>query len=76
LIYSGPTREDISAFSGRSALEPIRVYLELRSANTPEARAKLALEELKRVGRFERSVLIVEHRPTGWVDPAAMDSVE
>lgn len=76
-ISSGPTREDISAFSGRRALKPIRVYVGLRSANTPEARAKLALEELKRVGGFERPVLIViTPTGTGWVDPAALDSVE
>jgi len=76
-ISSGPTREDISAFSGRAALAPIRVYVGLRSADRPEARAKLALEELKRVGGFERSVLIVvTPTGTGWVDPAAIDSVE
>jgi uncharacterized membrane protein len=76
-ISSGPTREDISAFSGRGALEPVRVYVGLRSADTLEVRAKLALEELKRVGGFERSVLIVvTPTGTGWVDPAAIDSVE
>ena len=76
-ISSGPTREDISTFSGREALEPVRVYVGLRSADTPEMRAKLALEELKRVGGFERSVLIVvTPTGTGWVDPAAIDSVE
>jgi uncharacterized membrane protein len=76
-ISSGPTREDIGAFSGRQALEPIRVYVGLRSADMPELRAKLALEELKRVGGFERSVLIVvTPTGTGWVDPAALDSVE
>jgi uncharacterized membrane protein len=76
-ISSGPTREEINAFLGRRALEPIRVYVGLRSATTPKARAKLALEELKRVGGFERSVLIlVMPTGTGWVDPAAMDGVE
>jgi uncharacterized membrane protein len=76
-ITSGPTREDISAFTRRAALQPVRVYVGLRSADTPEARAKLALEELKRVGGFERSVLIVvTPTGTGWVDPAAIDSVE
>jgi uncharacterized membrane protein len=76
-ITAGPTREDISAFSGRPALSPIRVYAGLPSAKTQEARARLALEELKRVGGFERSVLIVV-TPTGsgWVDPAALDTVE
>jgi len=46
-ISSGPRREDISAFSGREGLEPVRVYVGLRSAATPEARAKLALEEFE-----------------------------
>jgi uncharacterized membrane protein len=76
-ISSGPTREDINAFTGRNAVEPIRVYVGLRSADSPEMRAKLALEELKRVGGFERHVLIVvTPTGTGWVDPAAIDSVE
>jgi uncharacterized membrane protein len=76
-ISSGPTSGDLRAFSGKDALEPIRVYVGLRSAETPQARAKLALEELKRVGGFERSVLIVvTPTGTGWVDPGAMDSVE
>jgi uncharacterized membrane protein len=76
-VSSGPTREEISTFLGRNSLEPIRVYVGLRSAATPEARAKLALEEMKRVGGFERSVLIViTPTGTGWVDPAALDSVE
>lgn len=76
-ISAGPTHDDISAFSGRNALEPIRVYVGLRSADSPEVRAKLALEELKRVGGFERPALIVvTPTGTGWVDPAAIDSVE
>ena len=62
---------------GTDTLDPIRVYVGLRSAETPEARAKLALEELNRVGGFERSVLIViMPTGTGWIDPAAMDTVE
>lgn len=76
-IASGPTRDDISAFLGRPALAPVRVYVGLRSAETADARARLALEELKRVGAFERRVLIVvTPTGTGWVDPAAIDSVE
>lgn len=74
---SGPTKSDISAFSGRPALEPLRVYVGLQSADSAEARARLALEELKRVGGFDRSVLIIV-TPTGsgWVDASAMDGVE
>ncbi|WP_159593317.1 alpha/beta hydrolase [Chelativorans xinjiangense] len=76
-IATGPASTDLRAFSGRDSLEPIRVYVGLRSADTPRTRAKLALEELKRVGGFERSVLIVvTPTGTGWIDPAAMDTVE
>ncbi len=76
-IASGPSAHDISAATGRDAMEPIRVYVGLRSAETPAQRAKLALEELTRVGAFERSTLIViTPTGTGWVDPAAMDSIE
>ena len=64
-------------FRERTRSKPIRVYVGLRSAETPRERAKLALEELKRVGGFDRSVLIVVMPTgTGWIDPAAMDSVE
>jgi uncharacterized membrane protein len=76
-IASGPSGGDISAVSGRAAMEPIRVYVGLRAAETAAQRAKLALEELQRVGAFERSTLIViTPTGTGWVDPGAMNSVE
>lgn len=76
-IASGPSASEIKAASGRDALEPIRVYVGLRGAATPQARARLALEEMKRVGAFDRSVLVlITPTGTGWIDPAAMDSVE
>jgi uncharacterized membrane protein len=74
---SGPTKADIEAVTGRPAIEPLRVSVGLRSAPSTEARAQLALAELKRVGAFERSVLlIVTPVGTGWVDPAGMDTLE
>mgnify|MGYP001025600493 CR=1 FL=1 len=76
-VSSGPSAEQIGAFLGREAKEPIRVYAGLGSAETPAERAKLALEELKRVGAFERSTLvIVTPTGTGWVDPAAADTLD
>ncbi|TIL30431.1 MAG: hypothetical protein E5Y83_19555 [Mesorhizobium sp.] len=76
-IATGPTAAEIAAFTHANALEPIRVYVGLRVADTAEERTQIALEELKRLSAFERSVLVVV-TPTGsgWVDPAAMDSVE
>jgi uncharacterized membrane protein len=76
-VSSGPSVEDLTAFLGEDAVAPIRVYVGLNSAETPEEQAKLALEELKRVNAFDRSVLIlVTPTGTGWIDPAAMDTVE
>ncbi|MDQ6436030.1 alpha/beta-hydrolase family protein [Mesorhizobium sp. LHD-90] len=76
-VAQGPTGDEIKTFLGRDAAEPLRVYAGLNSAETPEERAKLALAELKRVGGFDRSVLIViTPTGTGWVDPQAMNTVE
>ncbi|MGV2897762.1 alpha/beta hydrolase [Achromobacter sp. AGC78] len=76
-IASGPSADEIRAQTGRDALEPIRVYVGLPGADSPAARAKLALAEMKRVGAFERSTLVVvTPTGTGWIDPAAMDSLE
>lgn len=76
-IAAGPTRKEISEFWGRDALRPLRVYVGLRSRDTAQERAQLALEELIRVGGFERSVLVVATPTgTGWLDPGAVDTVE
>jgi len=76
-IASGPTATEISAVTGRPAKEPVRVYVGLGGADTAQARARLALDELKRQHGFERKILIVvTPTGTGWIDPAAMDTVE
>ena len=41
-IASGPTADDISAFTGRPAQRPVRVYVGLNSADDIEDRARLA----------------------------------
>lgn len=76
-IASGPTAAEISAVAGRPAQEPVRVYVGLAARDTAQARARLALDELKRQHGFERKLLIViTPTGTGWIDPAAMDTVE
>lgn len=76
-VQSGPDREAISAFTGKPALDPIRVYVGRANAETPEERAKLALEELKRLNAFDREVLIVTSPTgTGWMDPGSHDPLE
>lgn len=76
-VATAPSRQDISAFTGRQATEPLRVYVGLRSAETPQERARLALEELKRINAFDRSVLVlITPTGTGWIDPPAIDTLE
>lgn len=76
-IASGPTAAEISAVTERPAQEPVRVYVGLAARDTAQARARLALDELKRQHGFERKLLIViTPTGTGWIDPAAMDTVE
>lgn len=76
-VSGGPAPADMESLSGQPALTPIRIYAGLNSAGDAEARTALALDELKRAGGFDRKVLvIVTPTGTGWVDPAAVDSLE
>lgn len=76
-VDSTPTAERLSSFLGEPAPAPLRVYAGLNSAETPEATARLALEELKRVGGFQRSVLLlVTPTGSGFVDPISQRAVE
>ncbi|ODT69123.1 MAG: hypothetical protein ABS75_18210 [Pelagibacterium sp. SCN 63-23] len=76
-VQSGPDAAAIAAVTGKPAIEPLRTYVGLRSAPDAAARAELALAELQRIGAFERSVLVlVMPVGTGWVDRAAIDTLE
>ncbi len=76
-VATAPSRAEIAEFAGPEALDPIRVYVGRRAAETPRARAELALAELIRAGGFERSALVVVVPVgTGWMDPGAHDTLE
>jgi len=76
-VGTGPTTQQLAAFSGRPALEPVRAYVGLASGSDVGDRAALAVRDLQRAGGFDRSVLVVVTTTgTGWVDPAASDSLE
>lgn len=76
-VLDGPDAEAISKFSGRPAENPVRVYVGRAQGETPEERAQIALEELKRLGAFDRKVLIVASPTgTGWLDPGGHDPIE
>ncbi|ODA67124.1 hypothetical protein A7A08_01870 [Methyloligella halotolerans] len=68
-VTEGPRKSEIEAFTGRPALEPIRVFAGLRTADTPEEQVKLALADLIAMGAFDRSILVIATPTgTGWVD--------
>ncbi len=76
-IASTPEATSITEVARSPARSPLRVYAGLPSAPTTEERARLALEELKRVGGFSRRALvIITPTGTGWVDPGAIESIE
>lgn len=76
-VASGPTEAEISRFSGKPALKPIRVYVGLRSAHSISAQSNLALQELERTGAFDRKVLVVATTTgTGWLNPSMIDPLE
>jgi uncharacterized membrane protein len=76
-VSYGPDAAAIGDFAGEPAVQPVRVYVGLNSAETTEARARLALEELLRVGAFDRSVLVIATPTgTGWIDRRAIDPLE
>ncbi len=76
-IGSGPTIDEIAGFGEADPTEPARVYVGLHSAPTLDERVDLLLEELERVGAFERDHLaVVAATGTGWVDEDVADAFE
>lgn len=76
-VSSGPTIDELDAYNGGGAHEPIRVYVGLKSAETLEERAQLLLDELIRTRAFERKVLVMGTTTgTGFLEPNGVDSLE
>jgi len=76
-VAKAPTRAQLTAFAGRPAAEPIRLYAGLASAETPAARAGLVVREMDRTGGFGRAVVAVfTPTGTGWVDNDVTSSLE
>ncbi|MET9435136.1 alpha/beta-hydrolase family protein [Streptomyces sp. NPDC006551] len=78
-----PTRDRLTAWSGRPARDPVRVYIPsaLPAAFEDDrpfrAQAELAVRELRRTGAFGREVLAVAGTTgTGWVNPNVAEPLE
>jgi len=74
---AGPTVDELSKFNAKPAIEPIRAYAGLHSAEGIEATAKLAAEELRREGGLNRAVVAVATTTgTGWINEAEAAALE
>ncbi len=77
IVAGGPTVQELTEFSKTEATQPIRIYVGLKSAETAEDRAQIAVQELKRTGAFERPVLILASTTgSGWLAEQSLSSIE
>jgi uncharacterized membrane protein len=70
-------RAELARFTGKPAIDPIRVYVGSDGAGSAQAQAALAVRELERTGGFDRRVLaVMTSTGSGWVDQRAAASLE
>ncbi|MGB8022254.1 MAG: alpha/beta-hydrolase family protein [Candidatus Nanopelagicales bacterium] len=68
---------EIAGVMGSAAAEPVRVYVPLGAAATPDERARMAIAEMAELGAFERSVVVLcAPTGTGYVNYVMAESVE
>ena len=74
----GPSRADIEAVTGCSAMEPIRVYAGMpEEGQSLQSAADLVVKELHRTDAFDRAViLIATSTGSGWVDEWQVQPLE
>ncbi len=77
-IAGGPTVEEINSFLGSSsALEPIRIYGGLKSADTIDQRVELIMKELERTRAYERKAIFIQTPSgNGEIPPVNADAPE
>jgi uncharacterized membrane protein len=76
-VSAGPTVDELAEFNSRPAIEPIRAYAGLHSADGIKATAALAAQELQRKGGLDRAVVAVATTTgTGWINEAEASALE
>ncbi|SOJ56732.1 hypothetical protein MSIMFB_04207 [Mycobacterium simulans] len=76
-VEGGPSVRQLSAFNAAPAVEPIRAYAGLNSADGIIATAELAARELQRSGGLSRAVVAVATTTgTGWINEAEASALE
>ena len=68
---------EISAITKEPATTPLRLYVGVDQAPTPQERSALAVRELDRTHAWDRDYLaVIALTGTGWVEPDAINSLE
>ncbi|MFE6924852.1 alpha/beta hydrolase [Nocardia sp. NPDC057663] len=76
-VSNGPSADDITEVTGKTAQEPIRAYVGLESVTGEQTAAQLAVDELDRTKAFEReAMVVVTTTGTGWVNSMAAGAIE
>lgn len=76
-VSGGPSVDELTEFNGTPAIEPIRAYAGLNSADGIKATAALAAQELQRTGGLDRAVIAVATTTgTGWINEAEASALE
>lgn len=76
-VRGGPRVDELTTFNGGPAVEPIRAYAGLNSADGITATAELAARELQRAGGLQRDIIAVATTTgTGWINEAEASALE
>jgi uncharacterized membrane protein len=76
-VAGAPTADQITAYTGQPAVDPVRAYAGLGASDDPRERAQVAVDELTKLGGFDREVLIIGNSTgSGWVDDQAIWPLE
>lgn len=72
-----PAEDIVGLLGDGTAVDPIRVFVGVRTAPTPQERARIAVDELERLGALDRSRLLVCSPPLrGYVNPVPVKTHE
>jgi uncharacterized membrane protein len=72
-----PAEDIVALLGGGEAVDPIRVFVGVQTAPTPADRARIAVDELERLGAFDRGRILVCSPPLrGYVNPVPLKTHE
>jgi uncharacterized membrane protein len=76
-LTRGPSTDDLADLAVGEVTEPVRVFVGRAQAPDVEERVEFAMEELERLGGFEReALLVVVPTGTGWINEQIVQPLE